>query len=185
MTDDLALLVTLTLGNDAASSTISATLLNLADNTESITGSYTGIDESVYSAATTNIYGYFHSQSFSSGTQLTSINVESVEMYTSVDIYPSVKRFLGTSSTLDRSKFFNLHSGGGNDIANSFFTNYNANEHGRRFWGPGAYAVQQEGQVGSYPTAGSGNSDVREVTRYVGTEHPYNCLLYTSDAADE
>lgn len=174
VTDDLALLVTLTLGNDAASSTISATLLNLADNTESITGSYTGIDESVYSAATTNIYGYIHSQSFSSETQLTSINVESVEMYTSVDIYPSVKRFLGTSSSLDRSKFFNLHSGGGNDIANSFFTNYNANEHGRRFWGPGAYAVQQEGQVGSYPTAGSGNSDVREVTRYVGTEHPYN-----------
>ena len=54
------------------------------------------------------------------------------------------------------------------------FYNYNANEHGRRFWGPGAYTVEQEGQVGSYPTAGSGNSDVREVTRYVGTEHPYN-----------
>ena len=35
VTDDLALFVTLTLGNDAVSSTISAKLLNLTDNTES------------------------------------------------------------------------------------------------------------------------------------------------------
>ena len=81
--DDLAVLVTLTLGDDAASSTISAKLINLTDGTESAIGSYTGIEPSLFTSATSNIYGYFQSNSFKNtggGGALTEIQVSSVTM---------------------------------------------------------------------------------------------------------
>ena len=81
--DDLAVLVTLTLGDDAASSTISAILINLTDGTESAIGSYTSIEPSLFTAATSNIYGYFQSSGFKStggGGALTEIQVSSVTM---------------------------------------------------------------------------------------------------------
>ena len=80
--DDLAVLVTLTLGADAASSTISSKLMNLTDGTETIIGSYTGINSSVYSAATTNIYGFLHAQSLTTtgSNAITQVQVSSVTM---------------------------------------------------------------------------------------------------------
>ena len=80
--DDLAVLVTLTLGNDAASSTISSKLMNLTDGTETVIGSYTGINSSVYSAASTNIYGFIHAQTLTTtgSNAITQVQVSSVTM---------------------------------------------------------------------------------------------------------
>ena len=52
LTDDLAVVVTLSLGENATTSTISAKLLNITDGTSSNLGSYSGIDTQVYDAAT-------------------------------------------------------------------------------------------------------------------------------------
>ena len=80
--DDLAVLVTLTLGVDAASSTISAKLMNLTDGTETTIGSYTGINSNVFTAATTNIYGFIHAQTFTTtgNNAITEVQVSSVTM---------------------------------------------------------------------------------------------------------
>jgi hypothetical protein len=80
--DDLAVLVTLTLGADAASSTISSKVMNLTDGTESDIGSYTGINSNVYSAATTNIYGFLHAQTLTTtgNNAITQVQVSSVTM---------------------------------------------------------------------------------------------------------
>ena len=93
---------------------------------------------------------------------------------TNIYIYPKIKRFLGAESTLDRSVFFNIHSTG-NDVDQAFYEDYNVlQDGGRAFWGPGAFAVQQTGEVGVYPDAQSGDTSVRPVNNYIGTEHPYN-----------
>ena len=180
--DDLAIELTLTLGQDASSSTIEAKLLNVTDATETPLGMYTGIDPVVFSAAQSGLYPFFSTQLLSEGISAAntnssySVNVTklTVEVFSTVTVKPAVKRYLGDTSALDRGKYFNLHSTGGNDVENNFFTDYNATNHGRGFWGPAAYAVQQEGQVGVYPSPKSGTSDVRVVSRYIGTEHPYN-----------
>ena len=81
--DDLAVLVTLTLGADATSSTISAILKNLTDGTKTDIGSYESIEPLLFTAATSNIYGYFQSSSFKTtagGGALTEIQVSSVTM---------------------------------------------------------------------------------------------------------
>ena len=80
--DDLAVLVTLTLGTDAATSTISSKLMNLTDGTETVIGSYTEINSNVYSAATTNIYGFIHAQSLTTtgSNAITQVQVSSVTM---------------------------------------------------------------------------------------------------------
>jgi len=58
----LAVEVTLTLGDNAASSTISGRIFNVADNTSSEIGLYTGVNASLFAAATTTgIYGTFQS----------------------------------------------------------------------------------------------------------------------------
>ena len=81
--DDLAVIVTLTLGADASSSTISAKLMNLTDGTETVVGSQNGVSSEVFGAATTNIYGFFQAQSFKNtggSGALTEIQVSSVTM---------------------------------------------------------------------------------------------------------
>ena len=181
-TDDLALLVTLTLGMDAESSTISAKLLNVTDGTSSSIGHYNGIKTDVFNASTSSIYGFFQSQSFTSGSDLTAINVKKVSMISKVDIFPKVKREIGGISTLDRSKYFNIHAGV-NDVEPNFYTDYNVSQSGRQFYGPGGYNHNTDGTptwagtetVGVYPDPISGgNTDLREVRRYVATDHPYN-----------
>jgi hypothetical protein len=180
--DDLAVEITLTLGQDASSSTIEAKLINVTDATETELGMHTGIDIAVFSAAQSGLYPFFSSQLLSEGMSAVdsnssyAVNVSklTVEAYSKVVVKPAVKRYLGDTSALNRGKYFNLHSTGGNDVEYNFFADYNATNHGRGFWGPAAYAVQQEGQVGVYPSPKSGPSDIRAVSRYIGTEHPYN-----------
>ncbi len=111
----------LLLGENAASSIISASLLNVTDGTSSSIGNYNGIDNEVYDAATSNIFGYFHAQSFKLGNTLTSINVKKVSISTNIDIFPKIKRTIGEISTLDRSKYFNIHAGF-NDVEPYFYT---------------------------------------------------------------
>ena len=171
--DDLAVLVTLTLGTDEASSVISAKLINVSDGTFSSTGSYSGISLEVFNAATTNIYGFFHAQSFKNGAPLTALNVKKVSMSTNVDIYPKTKRKIGEISTLERSKYFNIHSNP-NDVEYNFYTDYNVSQSGRGFWSPGSAALQNTGVFGTYPGPLSGNTELREVRKYIATDHPYN-----------
>ena len=171
--DDLAILVTLTLGTDEESSIISAKLLNVSDGTSSSIGSYNGISPEIFNAATNNIYGFFHAQSFKNGAPLTAINVNKVSMSTNVDIFPMTKRKIGEISTLDRSKYFNIHSNP-NDVESNFYTDYNVSQSGRNFWSPGSVALQNTGIIGSYPPPINGDSELREVRKYIATDHPYN-----------
>ena len=178
--DDLAIEITLTLGQDATTSTIEAKLVNLTDATETPIGKYTGVEAAVFSAAQSGLYPFFSSQLLSEGlsrvdiNSSNSVNVAKLTAYSTVYINPTFKRFLKDNSALDRSKYFNLHSRGGDDIEADLYTNYNVSSHGRGFWGPAAVAVQQEGQVGIYPTSSTGTNEVREVSRYIATEHPDN-----------
>lgn len=181
VSDDLAIEITLTLGQDASSSTIEAKLLNVTDVTETPIGMYTGVEAAVFTAAQTGLYPFFSSQELSKGLSIGSnpsysVNVSklTVEAYSIVSLNPTIKRFLTDTSALDRSKYFNLHSTGGNDVEPDLYTTYNATPHGRGFWGPAAVAVQQEGQVGVYPSPSTGTNEVRSVSRYIATEHPRN-----------
>jgi hypothetical protein len=99
--DDLAVLVTLTLGADAASSTISSKLMNLTDGTETVIGSYTGINSSVYSAATTNIYGFLHAQSLTTtgNNAITQVQVSSLTMTLGDYLYSVVNQNGGSTSS--------------------------------------------------------------------------------------
>ena len=99
--DDLAVLVTLTLGADAASSTISSKLMNLTDGTETVIGSYTGINSSIYSAATTNIYGFLHAQTLTTtgSNAITQVQVSSVAMTQGDYLYSVVNQYGGSTSS--------------------------------------------------------------------------------------
>jgi hypothetical protein len=171
-TDDLAVIVTLSLGENATSSIISGKLLNITDGTSSNLGSYSGIDTQVFDAAASNIYGYFQAQSFITGSGLSAINVKKVSISTNIDIFPRVKRIIGGVSTLDRTKYFNIHSNA-NDVEADLYSDYNVSQVGRQFWSPGSAAIQNTGVFGTYPGPLSGNTELREVRRYVATDHPY------------
>jgi len=171
-TDDLAVIVTLSLGENATSSIISGKLLNITDGTSSNLGSYSGIDTQVFDAAASNIYGYFQAQSFITGSGLSAINVKKVSISTNIDVFPKVKRIIGGVSTLDRTKYFNIHSNA-NDVEADLYSDYNVSQSGRQFWSPGSAAIQNTGVFGSYPGPLSGNTELREVRRYVATDHPY------------
>lgn len=118
--DDLAVFVTLTLGSDAASSTISAKLMNLTDGTETVIGSYTGINSNVFSAATTNIYGFLHAQTLTTtgNNAVTQVQVSSVKMTQGDYLYSVVNRF--GSSTSSSTNRINSHGqiGAGNTFVN-------------------------------------------------------------------
>ena len=68
--DDLVLKVTLTLGTDASSSTISSNIVNSTDGLESGIAVINGISAAVFTAATTGgISGYIHAQDNINGTR--------------------------------------------------------------------------------------------------------------------
>ncbi len=98
-----------------------------------------------------------------------------------VTIDPTTQRVLGGVSKLDRSKFFNIHSGGDDAEHTALYNDYNVGQ-GRGFWGAFSYAKSQTGTVGVYPAARSGNSNVRTVKQYVATEHPGNTFVDGLDA---
>lgn len=83
----------------------------------------------------------------------------------------STQRYLGNVSSLDRSKYFNIHSvDDGDPDVSSFLKNYDVGL-GRSFWGPYSYAYSKTKEVGKYPQMKpySGNISVK---RYIATEHP-------------
>jgi hypothetical protein len=82
--DDLAIEYTVVLGSDAASSTFQAKLINVTDAAESDLGSYTGLDQNVFDAATTTgLHPTMWCGLFSdNGTGITGVTVESISWET-------------------------------------------------------------------------------------------------------
>lgn len=91
-----------------------------------------------------------------------------------VEIKPTLKKYVGDHSTLDRTRYFYIHSTLWDAETQAFFSEYNVNRGGRGFWGPGAEAKRQTGSVATYPADKTPVGGVKEVTRYVATEHPGN-----------
>jgi len=90
-------------------------------------------------------------------------------------VEPTVKKFIGDVSELDRSKYFNIHAQGKTPLLESFYKQYNVEQSGRGFYGPGIDAKKIMGEVGLYPKSNNKkNSKSRPITRYVATEHPKN-----------
>jgi len=83
----LAIEVTFVLGSSAATSMVYAKIVNVTDGLESALGSYTGVNEAIYTAATTTgLYGVFHSQNFTLGHPITGIDVSMVTMTEEGDV---------------------------------------------------------------------------------------------------
>lgn len=98
-----------------------------------------------------------------------------------VNIDYAVKRYIGETSLLDRSKFFKIHSNGNDAEHQQLFQHYNATI-GRGFWGPFSYAKSQTGEVGKYLEKKDNNEIVREVkTGFIATEHPNSAIRYNID----
>ncbi len=98
-----------------------------------------------------------------------------------VTIDQSVQRYLGEVSDLDRARYFTIHSNATSDAEmNTFYADYNVSR-GRGFWGPYSYAKNQTGTVGSYPAYRSGTNGIRNVSRFISTEHPNNVIRYDLD----
>lgn len=104
--------------------------------------------------------------------------ISSVNLYPQVNVVlvePSVQKFIGDVSELDRSKYFNIHAPGNTPLLESFYKEYNVQQSGRGFYGPGIEAKKMMGEVGVYPKFNDKKSDKpKAVTRYVATEHPRN-----------
>ncbi|WP_299665004.1 T9SS type A sorting domain-containing protein [uncultured Polaribacter sp.] len=96
-----------------------------------------------------------------------------VAQQNTVTVFPEIKRFIGTVSELQRDKFFNIHYNEDGAEENIFYNQFNVTR-GRGFWGPFSYANFKMGEVGVYPEHNNGNTSVRQVSRFIGTEHPRN-----------
>lgn len=90
-------------------------------------------------------------------------------------VEPSVQKFIGNTSELDRTKYFNIHAPGRSPLLESFYKEYNVEQSGRGFYGPGIDAKKLMGEVGIYPKSNNKKEDkLKPVSRYVATEHPRN-----------
>lgn len=101
-----------------------------------------------------------------------------------VELYPTVKKYIGEHSELDRTRYFYIHSTLWDAETQAFFSEYNVNRGGRGFWGPGAEAKRQTGEVAVYPAGKTAQSGEKAVTRYVATEHPYNVFKDNMSSED-
>ena len=90
---------------------------------------------------------------------------------TTVTINQNVQRYIGGVSQLDRTKFFNLHSNNYDTELNQFYADYNAFP-SRGFWGPFSYSKSKGNAIGTYPGGKAGDNNLKNVTRFVATEHP-------------
>jgi len=90
-----------------------------------------------------------------------------------VTVFPFVKKYIGDVSSLDRGKFFTIHETSDDAELKTFYTDFNVVK-GRGFWGPAVYAVQRTGEVGVYLPKKTGSPAVRQVSRWISTEHPRN-----------
>ena len=102
----------------------------------------------------------------------------SINLYGQVNVVlvePSVQKFIGDVSELDRTKYFNIHAPGSSPLLESFYKDYNVEQSGRGFYGPGIDAKKLMGEVGVYPKSKNKNDEnLKPVNRYVATEHPRN-----------
>ena len=90
-------------------------------------------------------------------------------------VEPSVQKFIGDVSELDRTKYFNIHAPGSSPLLESFYKDYNVEQSGRGFYGPGIDAKKIMGEVGAYPKSkNKKDENLKPVSRYVATEHPRN-----------
>jgi len=91
-----------------------------------------------------------------------------------VIINPTIKKYIGHLSAIDRTKYFNIHDIADDVELKSFYTEYNVSK-GRSFWGPAGFAVQKTGHIGMYPSGKSSSStSTRKVNRWISTEHARN-----------
>lgn len=99
----------------------------------------------------------------------------------SVDL--GTQRYVGETTTLDRSKYFTFHSsGGGNDQQIADFQNAYDIGTGRQFWGPLPYAKNATGNVGTYPDIDpSTDQSVRATFPMVQTSHPRDAIRWDTD----
>ena len=69
--------------------------MNLTDGTETVIGSYTGINSNVYSAATTNIYGFIHAKTLTTtgSNAITQVQVSYVTMAPGDYLYSVVNQY--------------------------------------------------------------------------------------------
>ncbi|TNJ46585.1 T9SS type A sorting domain-containing protein [Tamlana fucoidanivorans] len=108
---------------------------------------------------------------------LGSISLELMAQNTSVQIDNRCERYIGNESELDRTKYFSIHDASNDTEAVKFRNDYNVTG-GRQFWGPHARAKQVTGEVGAYPSAKSGDDNLREVKKgYVSTQHPRDAFI--------
>ena len=92
-----------------------------------------------------------------------------------VTIDPTIQKFIGDVSKLDRSKYFLIHTPANTPLLQNFYNEYNVEWSGRGFYGPGIEAKKLKGEVGIYPkTKNKKTNKVKSVRRYVATEHPRN-----------
>ena len=101
-----------------------------------------------------------------------------VSAQTRATIDLSCQKYVGGVSSLDRSKFFTIHSQSRSDTDIQRFMNEYGVSYGRGFWGPYSYAKSKTGQVGVYPAYKGGGTHRRNVTQFVSTEHPANVARY-------
>ncbi len=103
-----------------------------------------------------------------------------------VTINPSVQRYIGDASQLNRPTYFTIHDASSDADAQTFLNDFNTYP-GRGFWGPFSVARQETGSVGTYPSLQGGNGILKNVIRGIQTEHPYNAFvdgMDTKAAAD-
>ncbi|WP_162633124.1 T9SS type A sorting domain-containing protein [Echinicola strongylocentroti] len=95
---------------------------------------------------------------------------------TQVTFDPTCQRYINDISTLDRSKYFTIHSSGNDPEHAALYEEYGVGQ-GRGFWAAFSAAKQQTGEVAAYPAPKSGEVSLLPVTRKIGTEHPYNVFV--------
>ena len=94
---------------------------------------------------------------------------------TRVVVDPSMQKFVGDISQIDRTKYFNLHTNANTPMLQEFFETYNVNNCGRGFYGPGIDSKKLMGEVGVYPKSkNKPSTKPKKVRRFVATEHPRN-----------
>ena len=99
-----------------------------------------------------------------------------------VVIKPTVQKFIGEHSELDRERYFYIHSTLWDKETQKFFEEYNVNRGGRGFWSPASDAKRITNEVAKYPAGKTPVSGVKEVTRYVATDHPGNVFKDNMDS---
>ena len=98
-----------------------------------------------------------------------------------VTINHKTQRYLGSTTDLDRTKFFTFHDTGNDTEQAAFRSQYNVTG-GRGFWGPYSYSNSKGNAVGTYPAPKTQSTSVRNVSRYITTEHPASAFKDGVDA---